>query len=372
MSALTFWKDQASGLLSKLKDRIEKETEEFKREEAKYSHEAVLDTTHEVPVWEKVPPLWANGRAGEWALLVQQLIEDDNTFLCGFSESSSSSACSPKINFTFIENAADLAPCGMVSIERYPRLAEVRFRLVPRRVKETAFWQHFFWKCRELGNCSSATQVKEMLLVINCPRGGSPEQRVSQELHLDELLVPLFGLEKNRLWLQERLQHYEATADAAKESARLLLDLLGSSPDISSISPAAVAPPEPRSSAVVPASADLDSLYQSCRFHKLMLSETLGEINEHGCALADELQCRFLGDVSEHLSRALREYAEAKSLSGSSAFSEGQPHRAGAVTETLAAPPAPPVLEPAVAGPPQPHADLSDEELETKMPWEAE
>jgi hypothetical protein len=374
-SVVASWGTEATQIATKVKARIEKETEDFKKEEAIYCKNTVVDTSTESPIWTKFPPLWKDSREQEWSLLVQQLFEDECTFtvapshdLCTTVQKSSLQNNDIVIDSTYEVDMLEIAPCAQLSLQLHPRLTLSRLHLVPKKVKEPLFWSNLFWKCRELGKCSTMQQVHTLLLVINSPvvsvsttTSSSNEEQQSDliiqktTLHkqkIDAILEPVFELEKNRIWTDQQWPRIEEEIRTANNCIELLTDLLvGLSNNCI-----------PNSSRSTTTTESMDSLFHSCQYHKQKISSIVGELVSHPCSKAESIQTQLLTGINEDLNVAIKHYQQTLLLSQPpcAPLDDAPP---SAVSATSCPVDAAVVI---------PTASICDEDSDSKLPWEIE
>eukprot|EP00667_Euglena_gracilis_P011387 EG_transcript_11625 len=293
---------EASQIAEKVKAQLEKEAIEFKREEEIHSKVSNIEIASEVPIWYKYPPVWSGYRKAEWMMLAKILPKDENTFLIGPSRGVSDSERTElehhEVQVTCIlEDPLDsLMPCALLSLEKGGDLDESRFRLVPSKLTEPAFWRNFFWKCQEVGKCKSMSQVEALLQIINCPLSkrevSDPANREKQEQQvakLRDLLEPVRKMEAGRIWLQEHISKIEEDIRTANESIQLLQEVLDRSVQVST------------------ADELMESLFNSCKYRKQKISAVIGDLSEHCPWQSEELQDQLM-QVNELLKEVLKQY----------------------------------------------------------------
>jgi hypothetical protein len=126
--------------------------------------------------WDTVPERWT-GRDGHWHQLVAvTLVEDENTFLVGprrgINEDEQLLLTQYGLNHRAIAAAASLFDYdrdvheGLLSL---PSLRSQRYRLVPQRITDVAFWSNFMWKVASLSSCGTQEQAQLLLSIVNSP-----------------------------------------------------------------------------------------------------------------------------------------------------------------------------------------------------------
>eukprot|EP01059_Diplonema_ambulator_P000062 TRINITY_DN10047_c0_g1_i1.p1 TRINITY_DN10047_c0_g1~~TRINITY_DN10047_c0_g1_i1.p1 ORF type:complete len:246 (+),score=78.28 TRINITY_DN10047_c0_g1_i1:73-738(+) len=149
-------KETGTKLAAELPDKMDKALETLKAMEDKPKEEK---TTSSVCPWDDTPATW---QQGDWEKLVKALVADEGTFLLGPDrgmtqvESRTLRKHSITVDFS-IEKDEDYTAKVNREMLGYEPLGNMRFKMVPKFVKEEIFWRNLFWKLREFGRLESTT-----------------------------------------------------------------------------------------------------------------------------------------------------------------------------------------------------------------------
>lgn len=165
--------------------------------------------------WDVIPPKWAD-RKEAWRQLVSETAgEDEGWFLYGphddISVDARNALLEVGLNFRLLrarygefEAHRDVHE-GLLTSAAIRRM---RYRLVPKRLKDDDFWGHYYWKVNCLRDCDTQQQAQTVLSILNAPPHVQPKGTT----------VPAASSPSE--------EHIMAQALEAQEAAALLQELL--------------------------------------------------------------------------------------------------------------------------------------------------
>eukprot|EP01012_Entosiphon_sulcatum_P015382 TRINITY_DN20353_c0_g1_i1.p1 TRINITY_DN20353_c0_g1~~TRINITY_DN20353_c0_g1_i1.p1 ORF type:complete len:271 (-),score=15.54 TRINITY_DN20353_c0_g1_i1:68-880(-) len=237
------------------------------------------DTSHARSIWDDIPQKWV-GRHPTWDTVVQLICQDEMTFLIGPDSATRTEGVEYEYNVSIDENM----PRALLSVKQWPQLDQIRYSLVPARMKEPRFWTNFFWKCREVGKCESLTEVGDLMKKLNT------SSTHPQESVFHTLLKPLFEEEHAWLWWQQNEGKIKEELETSQEGLSLFLsaqaDYTG----------------HPTGNKEL-----LESLLESCKYHKQRITILIGEIGAHS-PLHGQIYCDRLLALNEELRAAIKRF----------------------------------------------------------------
>eukprot|EP01006_Ploeotia_vitrea_P055624 TRINITY_DN68016_c2_g3_i2.p1 TRINITY_DN68016_c2_g3~~TRINITY_DN68016_c2_g3_i2.p1 ORF type:complete len:355 (-),score=41.56 TRINITY_DN68016_c2_g3_i2:1163-2200(-) len=305
-----------SSTVESVKETWDKEKEEFQRDEQKYNKGFSTTSGEDLPIWEKIPEKWQGDRANEWRALAQLLPKDHNTFLIGAErelgefEASCCKECGIAIDFAEYEKVDETktSSCAVASLSSCKQLDDARFALVPKKVKDGIFWKRFFWKCGELSNCENSEKVLTMLCVLNTASIADEDQKAKRVGELKEILAEYLEIEGRRNWMKDNLERLTEETKTAQEASQLLTHYMEKC----------------SSGGVDEKDKDLmESLFESCKYHKQKISSMLGEITTKLDDTTGNATVEGLMKENEELQNVIKAYSS--KFEGKGAVQESTP-----------------------------------------------
>eukprot|EP01061_Rhynchopus_euleeides_P008312 TRINITY_DN17383_c0_g2_i1.p1 TRINITY_DN17383_c0_g2~~TRINITY_DN17383_c0_g2_i1.p1 ORF type:complete len:447 (+),score=150.63 TRINITY_DN17383_c0_g2_i1:109-1449(+) len=189
--------------------------------------------------WSTVPAKW-KARSGEWEALVKGLVGSEATFLIG-PERGLTKLEVQTLKLQGVTVSFDTADAEQhydrmsPDVLGYEPLSDMRFRLVPKFIKEEKFWVNYCWKVTQIAATENVqVQCRALLRVLNVMREDFPEEgngakifaRLgdrTQLLHeVDALISDVGTREEKREEQEEGERHRHAVRDLHEEGCEAL------------------------------------------------------------------------------------------------------------------------------------------------------
>eukprot|EP01065_Artemidia_motanka_P003317 TRINITY_DN11590_c0_g1_i1.p1 TRINITY_DN11590_c0_g1~~TRINITY_DN11590_c0_g1_i1.p1 ORF type:complete len:370 (+),score=123.27 TRINITY_DN11590_c0_g1_i1:67-1176(+) len=227
----------------------------------RYSGGTTLPSAGAAP-WDAVPEQWS-ARKEEWAVLTRSLALESRTFTAGPRDSADASTegeCAAlsaagleAVDWSWTDQDTEARTAASLKALEDEALNAVRLKLVPRAVRENAFWASYWWRVRELSKVRRTSQVRVLLDVLGAGAdgGGAVADRVEEE---EKILASVSDVV--RQCEDEMKTSVDNAALLRRMQQRYATGGKSDSPEL------------------------MESVYESCKYHKQKVATLMGRLEE--------------------------------------------------------------------------------------------
>jgi hypothetical protein len=316
-----------SNLSSWLSAGIEAVNENAKLEEG-YDEEAKPSTAGEevetLPVWEQ-PPAQLTAFRDEWRTLVLGMMQDENTFIITQERLKDYPGVWSKVLalVPMVDEGGATLPPGAIApmseasvltmmavvqerlVLKLPEVDQLRFRICPRYVSDSALWNNLQFRLAALHMCASIAAAMDLLTLLNTePSAQNSEGGRKKNIGtwdnlslLQQIRDAVTAKAVQSQWVEQKKKVALEYLESARNSCSMLLSLLTNGDRTES-------------------GELMESIAESCKYHKTKISGLIGEVcapgaseKLQGSGLEEEgVLLEKLLELNEDLHQALERY----------------------------------------------------------------